>query len=84
MLRHLELTILQELFRNKQQNMEETILAYPILFPSFGETNKVVTFLLVQAKLYFSLVSLVQAQGAAVFGQSQLILRRTKTQILYC
>lgn len=57
---------------------------HAILFPSFGETNEIVIFLLVRANLCFSLVSLAQAQKAALFGQSQLILGCTKTQILYC
>lgn len=38
--RGLELTILQDSFRNKQQNFEETVLTYAILFPSFGETKE--------------------------------------------
>lgn len=63
-----------------QKNLEETISTYPILFP-FVETKETAIFLLVQENLFLGLVSLAQAQKAALFGQRQLILVHTKTDL---
>lgn len=78
MLRGLELTML-----HKQENLEEAVLTYPILFPSFDEKKERIIFLLLQRDLCFGLFSLVQAQKPSLVGQSQLTFRQTKTQILY-
>lgn len=81
MLRGLELTAGAP--QKQAAKLGEAMLTYPILFPSFGKTNEMIFFLLLQANLCLDLVSLMQAQKVVLKGHIQFIVGHSKTQILY-